>query len=201
MKRSTKRQQKALKRLRKITGEIQSTFASSVGVSFPLIREIENGPRSLTPDTANKIGATTGCNAEALMKGNLLIREGKPYTKEDYKRHKSSDIDDEGYVLLANTLKIQCKALFEILHSLPSARQKIYTFETLFNQFVEQAITALECGPEHDRKLIEIGEQIGEVQIGKVLVTMRHGRKVKAAAKKPYPQPKITPPSGWETIE
>jgi transcriptional regulator with XRE-family HTH domain len=155
MERSTKRQQKALKRLRKITGEIQSTFASSVGVSFPLIREIENGPRSLTHTTANYIGAATGCNAEVLMKGKLLNREGKPYTKEDYKRHKSSDIDDEGYVLLANTLKAQYKA-FEVLLSLPSARQKIYTFETLFNQFVEQAITTLECGREYDKKLIEI---------------------------------------------
>ena len=194
MERSTRRQQKALKRLRKITGEIQSTFASSVGVSFPLIREIENGPRSLTPDTANKIGAATGCNAEALMKGKLLNREGKPYTKEDYKRHKSSDIDDEGYVLLANTLKIQYRA-FEVLLSLPSAREKIYTFETLFNQFVEQAITTLECGREYDKKLIEI-----DGPIGKAMVAMRPGRKAKAAATKPYAQPKITS-SGWETIE
>ena len=199
MKRSTKKVQKALKRLRKITGEIQSTFASSVGVSFPLIREIENGPRSLTPDTANNIGAATGCNAEALMKGKLLNREGKPYTKDDYKRHKSSDIDDEGYVLLANTLKMQYKA-FEVLLSMPSARQKIYTFETLFNQFVEQAITTLECGQEYDKKLVEIGGPMGEVQIGKVLVAMRHGRKAKAAAKKPHGQPKITS-SSWKTIE
>ena len=195
MKRSTKRVRSALKRLRKITGEIQSTFASSVGVSFPLIREIENGPRSLTPDTANNIGAATGCNAEALMKGKLLNREGKPYTKDDYKRHKSPDIDDEGYVLLANTLNIQCRALFEILASLPSARQKIYTFEMLFNQFVEQAITTLECGREYDKKLIEI-----DGPIGKALGAMRPGRKAKATAKKPHGQPKITS-SGWKTIE
>jgi transcriptional regulator with XRE-family HTH domain len=193
MQRSSKRVRKALKQLRKITGEIQSTFASSVGVSFPLIRGIENGVRRLTHNTANLITAATGCRAEALMKGKLLNREGKPYTKEDYKRHKSSDIDDEGYELLGDTLRLQNKA-FEILLSLPSARQKIYTLETLFNQFVEQAITTLECDREYDRELIKIGGPIG-----KALAAMRPRRKAKAAAKKPHGQPKITS-SGWETI-
>ena len=194
MQRSSKGVQKALKRLRKITGgEKQSTFASSVGVSYSLIRDIEVGPRDLTHVTANKITAATGCNPEALMKGKLLNREGKPYTKEDYKRHKSSDIDDEGYILLANTLKAQYKA-FEILLSLPSASQKIYTFETLFNQFVEQTITTLECDREYDRELIKIGGPIG-----KALAAMRPRRKAKAAAKRPHGQPKITS-SGWETI-
>jgi transcriptional regulator with XRE-family HTH domain len=193
MQRSSKRVRKALKQLRKITGEIQSTFASSVGVSFPLIRGIENGVRRLTHNTANLITAATGCRAEALMKGKLLNREGKPYTKEDYKRHKSSDIDDEGYELLGDTLRLQNKA-FEILLSLPSARQKIYTLETLFNQFVEQAITTLECDREYDRELIKIGGPIG-----KALAAMRPRRKAKAAAKKPHGQPKITPPSGWKT--
>jgi transcriptional regulator with XRE-family HTH domain len=193
MQRSSKAVQKALKRLRKITWETQSTFASSVGVHFSLIRGIENGVRRLTHNTANLITATTGCRPESLMKGKLLNREGKPYTKDDYKRHKSSDIDDEGYELLGNTLKLQYRA-FRILLSLPSARQKIYTFETLFNQFVEQTITTLECGQEYDRELIKIGGPIG-----KALAAMRPRRKAKAAAKKPHGQPKITPPSGWKT--
>jgi hypothetical protein len=128
------------------------------------------------------------------MKGKLLNREGKPYTKEDYKRHKSSDIDDEGYELLGDTLRLQNKA-FEILLSLPSARQKIYTLETLFNQFVEQAITTLECDREYDRELIKIGGPIG-----KALAAMRPRRKAKAAAKKPHGQPK-TASLGWKTIQ
>tara|TARA_Y100001968_G_C19416790_1_gene749448 strand:+ start:369 stop:941 length:573 start_codon:yes stop_codon:yes gene_type:complete len=186
MDRASKKVSEALKKLRKITGEIQSTFADSIGVSFPLVRGIENGVRDISHITANKISAATGCNAVALMKGRLLNREGKPYTKEDYKFHKSSDIDDGGYDLLADTLKAQCKA-FEVLLSLPSARQKIYIFETLFNQFVQQATETLECGKEYDRLLIK---QHGA--IGQVLVNMRHGRSIKSSDKKAHPQPTIT---------
>ena len=109
----------------------------------------------------------------------------------------SSDIDDEGYVLLANTLKAQNEA-FEVLLDLPSARQKIYTLETLFNQFVEKATTTLECGQEYDRELIKTDGNDGK--IGKILVAMRPRRKAKAAAKKPHGQPKITS-SDWKTIE
>jgi hypothetical protein len=81
------------------------------------------------------------------------------------------------------------------LLSLPSARQKIYTFETLFNQFVEQTITTLECDREHDRELIKIGGPIG-----KALAAMRPRRKAKAAAKKPHGPPK-TASLGWKTIQ
>ena len=191
MARASKKVSEALKNLRKITGEIQSTFANSIGVSYPLIREIERGERNLSHKTANKIGAATGCNAVALMKGRLLNREGKPYTIEDYKFHKSSDIDDDGYELLAGTLKAQ----FEVLLSLPSARQKIYIFETLFNHFVPQATETLECGKEYDRRLVKQHESIG-----RMLVNMRHGRLSKSSDKKPHPQPTITRVSSWATI-
>lgn len=185
MKRAPVGVRRSLKKLRKITGDKQSAFAEKVGVSYPLIREIECGNRSLSPQTANKIGAATGCNSAALMKGKLLNREGRAYTPNDFKTYKSSEIGEEDIELIRSTLKAQYKA-FGTLLSMPSAKQKVYLFEVLFNQFVEQATKSLECEREYDRLLIE---QHGV--IGRILVDMRHGRVIKASAKKAHNPPTI----------
>ena len=181
----SKRVRDALKKLRKFTGDIQPTFAERVGVSPPLIVALENRQRNLSPNTANLIGAAMGCRGEELMRGKLVNREGKAYTEKDYKRHTSSDFDKEELQLLGETLKIQLKA-FDALLKCPKDMRKFYLLETLFNQFVSQAIASLECEREYDRRLKEISGPIG-----KILVKMREGRAVIKREKKANPQPKM----------
>ena len=181
----SKRVRDALKKLRKFTSDIQPTFAKRVGVSPPLIVALENRQRNLSPNTANLIGAAMGCRGEELMRGELVNREGKTYTEEDYKRHTSSDFDKEELHLLGQTLRIQLE-VFDVLLKCQKNMRKFYLLETLFNQFVSQAIASLECEREYDKRLKEIGGTVG-----KALAKMRKGRAVINRKKKANPQPKM----------
>ena len=175
----------ALKKLRKMTGEIQSGFAKRVGVSLSLYIALENLQRRLSPNTANLIGAATGCLGEELMRGKLVNREGEPYTEKDYRRHISSDFNEEELRLLWKLLRGQLEA-FDVLLEFPKDMRKFCMLETFFNQFLDRAITSLKCEREYDRRLIEM---LGP--LGKTLVRARKGRAVLKREKKANPQPKM----------
>lgn len=89
----------AVRKVRTDSGLSLRFVADRVGLTYGALQMIEIGTRSLSTRAAKKIGIFLGCDYKALLRGDAIALDGKPYKSYHYKewqttRVPASDLDD-----------------------------------------------------------------------------------------------------------
>ena len=89
----------AVRKVRTESGLSLRFLAHQVGQTYGALQMVEIGSRSLKERLAKKIGIALGCDYKALLRGDAIALDGKPYRSYHYKewqttRVPASDLDD-----------------------------------------------------------------------------------------------------------
>jgi DNA-binding XRE family transcriptional regulator len=78
-----------VRQVRTCLSHTQASFAKLLGCATITVQRVENGSLRLSEKLANTILEATGTNPTALLKGNALDMDGKPFTKESSDKFKA----------------------------------------------------------------------------------------------------------------
>jgi transcriptional regulator with XRE-family HTH domain len=84
----------SIRALRKLLGQTQTEFATTVGVSKDAVVSWENGRNPLSETFARRIALITGVSVPSLLKGKGDLKTERPptmsYTREEFERHRKT---------------------------------------------------------------------------------------------------------------
>jgi transcriptional regulator with XRE-family HTH domain len=163
---------RAVRELRKITGQKQGEFAAMIGASKDAVASWEIGRSNLSPALARRIACATGVDGRLLLDGSGALvtgsqfEEPRLFTIEDFQHYRKTSwgrSDDEG---ARHHLKNCVDALTLIFRAAAKpggdkGRGRLPGVLDSFMQWCEQAREDFQLGPQIDEELEKRRYKIG----------------------------------------